>query len=166
MTASYSPSVVNDEKALKGSTLPSSLLLYEELLQSEIFGHEKGAFTGATRLKHGLFEVADGGTVLLDEVGEASPEVQARLLRVLETGRFRRVGGTKDIRVSVHDGRVYHDNLTIRVDDLVIRTRGSVGLDQSLDLAAHVPIQRSWIADDRMATGLGGEAPRGADGQE
>lgn len=75
--------------------------LHEHLLQSELFGHEKGAFTGAARLKHGLFEVANTGTVFLDEVGEMSPEVQAKLLRVLETGRFRRLGGTKEIAVDV-----------------------------------------------------------------
>ena len=75
--------------------------LHEELLQSEIFGHEKGAFTGATRLKHGLFEVAHAGTIFLDEVGDASPDIQAKLLRVLETGRFRRLGGTEEIAVDV-----------------------------------------------------------------
>ncbi len=75
--------------------------LREELLQSELFGHEKGAFTGANRLKHGLFEVADTGSLFLDEVGDTSPEVQAKLLRVLETGRFRRVGGTREIQVNV-----------------------------------------------------------------
>ncbi len=75
--------------------------LHEQLLQSELFGHEKGAFTGAARQKHGLFEVANGGTLLLDEVGEASPEIQAQLLRVLETGRFRRLGGNREITVDV-----------------------------------------------------------------
>jgi DNA-binding NtrC family response regulator len=75
--------------------------LHEELLQSELFGHERGAFTGANRLKHGLFEVANGGTIFLDEVGDISPDVQAKLLRVLETGRFRRLGGTAEIAVDV-----------------------------------------------------------------
>ena len=75
--------------------------LHEQLLQSELFGHEKGAFTGAARLKHGLFEVGNSGTIFLDEVGEMSLEVQAKLLRVLETGRFRRLGGTKEITVDV-----------------------------------------------------------------
>jgi DNA-binding NtrC family response regulator len=75
--------------------------LHEELLQSEIFGHERGAFTGADRLKHGLFEVASGGTIFLDEVGDISLDVQAKLLRVLETGRFRRLGGTEEIVVDV-----------------------------------------------------------------
>ncbi len=75
--------------------------LHEELLQSELFGHEKGAFTGAARRKHGLFEVANGGTIFLDEVGEMSPEIQVKLLRVLETSRFRRLGGTSEITVDV-----------------------------------------------------------------
>ena len=75
--------------------------LHENLLQSELFGHEKGAFTGAVRQRHGLFEVAHGGTIFLDEVGDTSLEVQAKLLRVLETGRFRRLGGTQEISVDV-----------------------------------------------------------------
>ena len=75
--------------------------LHENLLQSELFGHEKGAYTGAIRLKHGLFEVADRGTIFLDEIGELTPQLQVKLLRVLETGIFRRVGGTADIKVDV-----------------------------------------------------------------
>jgi DNA-binding NtrC family response regulator len=75
--------------------------LHENLLQSELFGHEKGAYTGAIRLKHGLFEVADRGTIFLDEIGELTPPLQVKLLRVLETGVFRRVGGTADVRVDV-----------------------------------------------------------------
>ena len=75
--------------------------LHENLLQSELFGHEKGAYTGAIRLKHGLFEVADRGTIFLDEIGELTPQLQVKLLRVLETGVFRRVGGTADIKVDV-----------------------------------------------------------------
>jgi DNA-binding NtrC family response regulator len=75
--------------------------LHENLLQSELFGHEKGAYTGAIRLKHGLFEVADRGTIFLDEIGEITPPLQVKLLRVLETGVFRRVGGTADIKVDV-----------------------------------------------------------------
>jgi DNA-binding NtrC family response regulator len=75
--------------------------LHENLLQSELFGHEKGAYTGAIRLKHGLFEVADRGTIFLDEIGEVTPALQVKLLRVLESGTFRRVGGTTDIKVDV-----------------------------------------------------------------
>ena len=75
--------------------------LHENLLQSELFGHEKGAYTGAVRLKHGLFEVADRGTIFMDEIGEITPALQVKLLRVLETGTFRRVGGTADLKVDV-----------------------------------------------------------------
>lgn len=75
--------------------------LHESLLQSELFGHERGAFTGALRAKHGLFEVADHGTIFLDEVGDMSPPTQAKLLRVLETSSFRRLGGTAEIKVDV-----------------------------------------------------------------
>jgi DNA-binding NtrC family response regulator len=75
--------------------------LHENLLQSELFGHEKGAYTGAVRLKHGLFEVADRGTIFLDEIGEVTSPLQVKLLRVLETGVFRRVGGTADVKVDV-----------------------------------------------------------------
>ncbi len=75
--------------------------LQESLLQSELFGHERGAFTGADRAKPGLFEVADGGTVFLDEVGEISLATQVALLRVIDTSTFRRVGATKEIHVNV-----------------------------------------------------------------
>jgi len=75
--------------------------LQESLLQSELFGHERGAFTGAVALKHGLFEAAAGGTIFLDEIGEISIPLQARILRVLDTGSFRRVGGVRDVRVDV-----------------------------------------------------------------
>lgn len=75
--------------------------LQESLLQSELFGHERGAFTGAERAKPGLFEVAHGGTIFLDEIGEISPAVQTKLLRVLDTSTFRHVGGTREIHVDV-----------------------------------------------------------------
>jgi two-component system response regulator HydG len=71
------------------------------LLESELFGHEKGAFTGATRQKTGRFELADGGTVFLDEVGEIPPSAQIKLLRVLQTQRFERLGGEKTLTVNV-----------------------------------------------------------------
>lgn len=75
--------------------------LHEDLLQSELFGHERGAFTGADRPKPGLFEVAHCGTIFLDEIGEVSPAIQTMLLRVLDTSTFRHVGGTSEIRVDV-----------------------------------------------------------------
>jgi DNA-binding NtrC family response regulator len=75
--------------------------LPENLLESELFGHERGSFTGADRQKRGLFETADGGTVFLDEIGEMVPALQAKLLRVLEDRAFKRVGGSVDIHVDV-----------------------------------------------------------------
>ncbi|NLE40166.1 MAG: sigma 54-interacting transcriptional regulator [Pirellulaceae bacterium] len=75
--------------------------LSEDLLASELFGHERGAFTGATERKIGKFEAADGGTIMLDEIGEMSPGIQAKFLRVLEGHPFERVGGNKPIKVNV-----------------------------------------------------------------
>jgi DNA-binding NtrC family response regulator len=75
--------------------------LQETLLESELFGHEKGAFTGATQAKSGLIEVAEGGTLFIDEIAEMAPGLQAKLLRVLENGQFRRVGSTREIHSDV-----------------------------------------------------------------
>jgi Nif-specific regulatory protein len=75
--------------------------LRNELLESELFGHEKGAFTSAIALKKGKFEIADGGTIFLDEVGELATELQAKLLRVLQEREFERIGGNKPIKVDV-----------------------------------------------------------------
>src|SRR3989442_8281106 len=73
----------------------------ENLIESEFFGHEKGAFTGAVNKREGRFELAHGGTILLDEVSEISPNVQAKLLRVLQERELERVGGTRTIKVDV-----------------------------------------------------------------
>jgi transcriptional regulator with PAS, ATPase and Fis domain len=75
--------------------------LPDTLLESELFGHEKGSFTGATATKPGLFEVADGGTLFIDEIGELPPALQPKLLRVLEDGSMRRIGSLKERRVNV-----------------------------------------------------------------
>ncbi len=75
--------------------------LQENLLESELFGHEKGAFTGAVSAKPGLVEVAEGGTLFIDEIGEMAPGLQAKLLRVLEDGHYRRVGGTREMNADV-----------------------------------------------------------------
>jgi Nif-specific regulatory protein len=75
--------------------------LPDNLLESELFGHEKGAFTGAVAQRKGRFEQADGGTLFLDEIGDISPVFQAKLLRVLQEGEFERVGGTRTLKVNV-----------------------------------------------------------------
>lgn len=75
--------------------------LTPNFLESELFGHEKGAFTDAKTMKRGLFEVADGGTLFLDEIGDLAPQLQPKLLHVIENRRFRRIGGTRDIDSNV-----------------------------------------------------------------
>lgn len=87
----------------------------EQLLESELFGHERGAFTGATTLKKGLFEIAKGGTLFLDEIGEMDVKLQAKLLRVLQEKVFRRVGGTADINTDVRVVAATNRNLMQRV---------------------------------------------------
>jgi transcriptional regulator with GAF, ATPase, and Fis domain len=73
----------------------------ENLIESELFGHEKGSFTGATNARQGAFEMADGGTIFLDEIGELSLDLQPKLLRVLETGEIKRVGADRPKKVNV-----------------------------------------------------------------
>ncbi len=92
------------ERSLRqtGNFVPLDCCAFQEnLFESELFGHERGSFTGADRQKKGMVEVAHGGTLFLDEIGEIAPPIQAKLLRVLETGQFRRLGGTKDLSADV-----------------------------------------------------------------
>ncbi|MBX3248772.1 MAG: sigma 54-interacting transcriptional regulator [Myxococcales bacterium] len=104
--------------------------LVETLLMSELFGHERGAFTGATARKKGRFELADGGTLFLDEIGDISPKMQVALLRVLQEREFERVGGTSPIKVDVRIIAATHRNLEEMVaegsfrEDLYYRLRG------------------------------------------
>jgi two-component system NtrC family response regulator len=95
--------------------------LTETLLESELFGHERGAFTGAVAMKKGRFELADGGTLFLDEVGEMSPSLQVKLLRVLQEMEFERVGGTKTIKVDVRILAASNRRLKEDVDKGVFR---------------------------------------------
>src|ERR1051325_490896 len=75
--------------------------LPKEILENELFGHEKGAFTGSVNEKQGAFEMANGGTLFLDEVAEMAPDIQVKLLRALETKQVRRLGGKKEIAVHI-----------------------------------------------------------------
>jgi DNA-binding NtrC family response regulator len=86
-------------------------VLNESLLESELFGHEKGSFTGAEKRKAGRFELANGGTLLLDEIGDLAPGLQAKMLRVLQTGCFERVGGTESLKVDVRIVAATHRRL-------------------------------------------------------
>ena len=105
----------------------SCAALAETLLESELFGHEKGAFTGANERKRGKFELADSGTIFLDEIGDISPKLQVDLLRVLQERCFYRVGGTEEVRVDCRVIAATHVNLQQAVaegkfrDDLFYR---------------------------------------------
>jgi sigma-54 specific flagellar transcriptional regulator A len=99
----------------------------ENLLESELFGHVRGAFTGATTSKQGKFELANGGTIFLDEIGDMSPDLQVKVLKVLEEGEFEQVGGSKTIKVDVRIIAATHRDLAEEVqrgnfrDDLFYR---------------------------------------------
>jgi len=107
----------NSERRDKPFVSISCGAIPETLLESELFGHQKGAFTGADSDKKGLFEVADGGTFFLDEVSEAPPSIQAKLLRVLQEKEFKRVGGVKDIKVNVRVIAATNKNLHKLIED-------------------------------------------------
>ncbi len=99
------------DRANKPFVAVSCAALAETLLESELFGHEKGAFTGATQQKQGKFEMADGGTIFLDEIGDISPKLQVDLLRVLQDRSFYRVGGSEEVKVDVRVIAATHVNL-------------------------------------------------------
>ena len=85
------------------------------LVESELFGHEKGAFTGAVGMRQGRFELADGGTIFLDEIGDLPPEIQVKFLRVLQEGEFERVGSSRSKKVDVRVIAATHHNLEAAV---------------------------------------------------
>ncbi|MDW3082000.1 sigma-54 dependent transcriptional regulator, partial [Vibrio sp. 1403] len=92
-----------------------------ELLESELFGHEKGAFTGALTARKGRFELADGGTIFLDEIGDMPMSMQVKLLRVLQERCFERVGGNSTIKVNVRVVAATHRNLESMIEEGTFR---------------------------------------------
>src|SRR5690606_34656107 len=105
----------NSDRAARAFVNITCSALPEQLLESELFGHERGAFTDARQQKRGLFETADGGTIFLDEIGEMTPALQAKLLRFLEEKTFKRVGGLTDLHVSVRVVAATHRDLDEQV---------------------------------------------------
>jgi len=138
----------------------------EQLQESELFGHEKGAFTGAVAQHDGVFARADGGTLFLDEIGEMSLSTQARMLRVLETRRFTRVGGTKEIQVAVRLVAATHRDLRQMVSEG--RFREDLLYRLSV-IQTELPPLRERLDDieplvQHFATALGEEMGRRIDG--
>lgn len=117
--------------------------MVESLLESELFGHEKGAFTGAHAMKKGLWEEAANGTLFLDEITEASPAIQAKLLRVLQEGTLRRVGSNQEIRVNARIVAASNRNIEKAIKDGVFRE----DLYYRLGEALRVPPLRERIED-------------------
>src|SRR5712691_5199580 len=117
-------------------------------LESELFGHEKGAFTDAKERRQGLFEIADGGTMFLDEIGDLAAELQPKLLKVLETKTFRRLGGTREITVDVRTVAATNHDLTGDVG--VGRFREDLYYRLSV-MPLHLPAVRERAREDRLA---------------
>ena len=151
----------------------SCAALAETLLESELFGHEKGSFTGAVAQKKGKFELADGGTIFLDEIGDVSPKLQADLLRVLQERRFFRVGGSSEIEVDVrviaathrdlaaevHEGR-FRDDLYYRLNVINIRIPPLRERREDIPLLAQEFLDRLSHELGRPVSGISDEALR------
>jgi transcriptional regulator with GAF, ATPase, and Fis domain len=144
----------NSSRASRAFVNITCSALPEQLLESELFGHERGAFTDARQQKRGLFESADGGTVFLDEIGEMMPGLQAKLLRFLEEKTFKRVGGLVDIRVDVRVVAATNRNLEGEVkadkfrEDLYYRLQVMpVVLPPLRDRRGDVPVLANYFID-------------------
>jgi transcriptional regulator with PAS, ATPase and Fis domain len=135
--------------------------LSETLLEAELFGHERGAFTGAIAAKPGIFEAADGGTVFLDEIGKAPLSLQAKLLRVLDTGEVRRVGGVAAIHMDVRIVAATNRSLAELVDeqsflpDLLYRLRGfEIAIPPLTEREGDVPLLFEHFARRPLTDGV------------
>ena len=144
----------NSERAARPFVNITASALPEQLLESELFGHERGAFTDARQQKRGLLETADGGTVFLDEIGEMTPGLQAKLLRFLEEKTFKRVGGLADIRVDVRVIAATNRNLETQVqagkfrEDLFYRLQVMpIALPALRDRTGDIPLLVSYYID-------------------
>lgn len=145
--------------------------LNEALFESELFGHEKGAFTGAISLKHGRFEIAQGGTIFLDEVGELALGLQAKLLRVLQQREFERVGGTqphpldirviaatnRDLSVDVREGK-FREDLFHRLNVVTLESPPLRERKEDIPLLAQYFLQRSAERCKRQMRGISRDA--------
>lgn len=161
------------ERAGKPFIAINCATLTESLLESELFGHERGAFTSAIAQKRGKLEIADGGTIFLDEVAELSPVVQAKLLRVLQTREFERVGGTRPIKVDVRTIAATNHDLEAAIkagnfrEDLYYRLNVvSIPMPPLRERGEDIPLlARYFLADSskkckRRVTGISEEARR------
>ena len=161
----------NSKRETKPFMAVNCAALNESLLESELFGHEKGAFTGAQALKKGRLEVADGGTVFLDEIGELPPALQVKLLRVLQEREFERVGGTQTIKVDIRLIAATNKNLEEAIEsnefrqDLFYRLNVvSFEMPALRDRREDIPLLASYFADkysvkcNRRLKGISAEA--------
>ena len=160
----------NSTRAEKSFIAINCAALTETLLESELFGHEKGAFTGAVAQKRGKLEIADGGTVFLDEIGEMAPLLQAKMLRVLQEREFERVGGTKTIRLDIRvlaatnrDLKEMSRNGTFRQDLYYRLNVVSIRTPSLRERREDIPLLASYFAAkyaERLKRKVSGIAPK------
>ncbi|HEV7475345.1 MAG TPA: sigma 54-interacting transcriptional regulator [Pyrinomonadaceae bacterium] len=162
---------LNSRRVDKAFMAVNCAALAESLLESELFGHEKGAFTGALMQKKGRLEIADGGTVFLDEIGELSPALQVKLLRVLQEREFERVGGTRTVKIDIRLITATNKNLEEAVSngtfrqDLYYRLNVvSLEMPPLRDRPEDIPLLATYFAAkygercNRKITGISAEA--------